>query len=416
MNDDLTDRLSRELHEQVDDWQTAPMTLESVRGRAHGIRRRRRIAAAGVAAVAVAAIAVPAALLGDVTGRADRPPEIAETPSQAVEPTPRADGTFPLTLDVPEGEATDTGYLQGKRYVTADGTLELPAFFAQLLPFDGGWIGIRTPGREGGDIEVVTLDADLQETSAVPTPGGLVQSSDRSRVAWVEKTGNGSDWTIVNAPVDGGEPIRVATSENTTVLGFLADDTVATAYEILDTAEVFYGEAGPEGEFDSRVLSGTDELSEYQWVRGLSDAAGLVAGQTSYQGDSSCSEVRDTAAEEMVFETCDHQLGDLSPDGRWVIGYQSSYDLGSPSLAILDATSGLPIVEYTSSPRQQRAAIVLEATWEDDDTVVAVVEQAREQAVLRFESDGSVTRVSELRSPQGMTIEFSLPGKPFGQN
>ena len=34
MNDELTTRLTRQLHAQVDDWSTAPLTLDDVRGRA----------------------------------------------------------------------------------------------------------------------------------------------------------------------------------------------------------------------------------------------------------------------------------------------------------------------------------------------------------------------------------------------
>ena len=54
------------------------------------------------------------------------------------------------------------------------------------------------------------------------------------------------------------------------------------------------------------------------------------------------------------------------------------------------------------------------AAWEDDDTVVAVVEQGGEQAVLRLEADGSATRASDVRQAQ-MSIEFFLPQHLFGQ-
>lgn len=417
MNDELTTRLTRQLHDQVDDLQGAPLTLDSVRGRARSIRRTRRAVAGGAVVAAVLAVVVPLGLSLDSRPDSGRPP-VTTTPTEAVDPTPKADGTFPLTLDVAEGDVPDSGFLIGpeQTYVTPEGSLSLPGYYHQLLPYDGGWIGLRSPGQEGGSVEVVTMDADFQELSAAPTDGGLVPNSDHSRVAWVEKTGNGGDWTVVNAPVDGGEPTRTPTSANTRVLGFLADDTLAAEYELLDTGEVFFSEIGPEGEFESRVLNGSDTLSKYQVVRGLSDAAGLVAGQTTFGDGTSCSEVRDTATEAVVFDTCDYQLGAFSPDGRWVIGYQAYYDYGSPSLAILDAATGLPVVEFTSASSQQKSAVVLAATWDDDDTLVVVVEEGREQAVLRAEADGALTRVSEIRPARNMSVEFFLPGKPFGQN
>ncbi len=44
--DHLTEELGRELHRRVDALYDAPLTLDDVRGRARGIRRRRRVAAA----------------------------------------------------------------------------------------------------------------------------------------------------------------------------------------------------------------------------------------------------------------------------------------------------------------------------------------------------------------------------------
>ena len=219
--------------------------------------------------------------------------------------------------------------------------------------------------------QVVTLDADFQELSAVLSGSSLAISADGSRVAWVEAQGNGDDWTVVNAPADGGEPILTPTQPDTQVEGFLADDAVATSHFDNPVDSYSYGQATPEGEFDAIPLAG------YQSVGGVSAANGLVAGQTKFLGDSTCSEVRntDTAQQQLVYETCDHKLADFSPDGRWLIGYATYYDLGSPTLAILDAATGDPVVEYVSSRKQAESAVVHAAAWEDDDTVIAVVEQ-----------------------------------------
>lgn len=419
MNDDLTTQLSRQLHAQADDWQGAPLTLESVQGKARSIRRTRRAAAGGAVVAAVLAIVVPLGLT-QLTPDSQQPPVTntpTEEPTRAVAPTPRPDGTFPLTLDVPEGQLPDSGYLipTEKAYVTPEGTQQLPGFYFQLVPYDGGWIGLReASNQQAGSYDVVTLDANLEELSTAPTDSGVVVSPDGSRVAWVENVGNEGDWTVVNAPTDGGEPIRTPTSANTRPVGFLADDIVATEYTLQTTGEVFFNEAGPQGEFDSRVLNGAGDLRPFQWVRASSLTAGLVAGQTEYNGDSTCSEVRDIAAEQVVFPTCDYQLGGFSPDGRWLIGYASYYDYGSPTLAILDSTTGLPVVEFTGDKNTPTS--VLSAVWDDNDTILAVVEIEGEQTVLRAEADGSLTRVSDIRPQRDMSIHFSLPSKTFGQN
>jgi hypothetical protein len=411
-HDDLTTRLHRQLHDQVDGWHDAPLTLESVRGRAHAIRRTRRLAAAGVAAVAVAALAIPAGLVGSGLDRTQRDPAPVDTPTEAVEPTPNPDGTFPLTLEVPEGDVPATGYISvdDRQLVTPDGAADLPGSFVQVLPYADGYVGLRSPGGGQEGLEIVELDAGLEELSAAPAPAfsGIVSSSDGSRLAWVETTGAGEDWTVVNAPADGSAPVRTPVAAETKVEGFLADDRVAFATTDPSTGMASFGETTPEGAFDSRALEG------FQAVGGTSTAAGLVVGQTEFTGDSTCSEIRDAGSGAVVVETCDYSLGPISPDGRWVIGYSSYSDNGSPRLAILDAATARPVVEWTSSRRPAESAVVLNAAWDDDDTVVAAVGQVQDQALLTFEANGVVTRASEARQ-QEMSVEF-FPGRAvFGE-
>jgi len=407
----LAGELTRQLHAQVDQWHSAPLTLDDVQGKARTIRRRRAAVTTGIAAVAVLAVLLPAGLVLDAPG--SQRPSPAPSPTEAVEPTPNPDGTFPLTLDVPEGEVPATGYLtlDGQQFVTQSGRSDLPGHVVQIAPYDGGWVGIRAGDYPPTGAQVVVLDADFEEVSAVLGGSALAISGDGGRVAWVEARGNGDDWTVVNAPTDGGEQIRTPTRPDTQVEGFLAGDAVATSHFENPDDDYSYGQATPEGEFDAIPLAG------YQYVGGVSEASGLVAGQTKFLGDSTCSEVRrtDPAQPQLVFETCDYRLsGQFSPDGRWLIGYATYSDLGSPTLAILDATTGDPVVEYVSSRQQADAAVVHAAAWEDDDTLLAVVEQGGEQAVLRLEADGAATRVSDVREAQ-MSIEFFLPQHLFGQ-
>lgn len=409
MNDQLTTRLTRELHEQVEDWHETPLTFEGVQGRARTIRRRRQALGTGAVAAAVLAVAIPIGIgfSGDLGSTPDpanpSPTRMVEQPG----PTPRADGTFRFALDVAEGPVPDRGFLvpDEQVWVTPGGEIELPGHFVQLVPFGDGLMGVRGPDRqESGPLEVVTLDNELDVVSAVATSSGIASTADGSRLAWVEQ--DGDRWTVVSAPADGSEPTRTEVPAYPTIEGFLTEEQVAVSFE--DDGEFVKAVVGPDGLTPSPVLDGTGEAPTFQDVRGTSDLAGLVAGQTEFRGDSTCSQVRDVATAETVQQTCDFGLGELSPDGRWIIGYASYYDYGSPTLAILDATTLQPVVEFTSD-RDPPSAVVMAAAWEDDDSVLAVVNQSGRQAVLRFDADGEVTRVSDQRR-EVMTLEFMLPG------
>ena len=100
-----------QLHDQVDDLHGAPLTLETVRGRARAIRRTRRMLVAGAAAVAVAAVVVPITLLGD-TRTQRRGPQRR---------TPRAGRTDPAgRRDVPAHPRRAGGAGAGDRLPPAD--------------------------------------------------------------------------------------------------------------------------------------------------------------------------------------------------------------------------------------------------------------------------------------------------------
>ena len=55
---------------------------------------------------------------------------------------------------------------------------------------------------------------------------------------------------------------------------------------------------------------------------------GLVAGQTEFTGDGSCSAVSDprSGSTGMLWETCEHQLGAFSPNGSLLVGVTPYFD------------------------------------------------------------------------------------------
>jgi hypothetical protein len=97
----------------------------------------------------------------------------------------------------------------------------------------------------------------------------------------------------------------------------------------------------------------------------------------------------------MVWETCDHSLRSLSPDGRYVAGSIPDYDgMGAPSLVILDAETGEVVVEFSAG--RNDPTVLFQGVWEDDDTVLGIVNEGATFSFVRFELDG---RVEEAGDP-----------------
>jgi hypothetical protein len=139
-------------------------------------------------------------------------------------------------------------------------------------------------------------------------------------------------------------------------------------------------------------------------------STGLLAGLVRYEPGKGkiCSAVADTATGERSV-TCDHQLGRFSPDGRFLVGGTPDADgPGSPTVAILDARTLEPVVEF--GPGKNQPGFALQAVWEDDDSVLVVYELEAEQAILRLGTDGSVELASAVHPVSEMSYEIWFGG------
>ncbi|WP_107771977.1 hypothetical protein [Nocardioides sediminis] len=405
---DLARRLGETMHRHADALHDTPLDLLAVRGRATTIRRRRHTAVGLVAAAAVAAVVLPLSLLP--TGGGDRvdDPQPVDTPTPIEEPVP---------LDprsAPAGPAPRVPYVEidAKRLLTPAGAYDLPEAFPQVVPYRDGWIALTTDTPSQTGTRVAILDGGFRELEGTGMTTGIAVRDDGERVAWVEYTGTG--WRLVNAPTTGGEAV---TSDVTTAgpdapsaaVGFLPGDHVVVESTDARTSRSSYRVVGPD-----RTTTAT--FGGFNHVVSSSPVNGLVAGQTEYSGDGSCSGVKDplSASRELVWETCDHQLGAFSPDGRYVVGLAPYFDgLGSPTLAILDAATGRPVVEFVSGRSARSAAAVGDVVWEDPTTLLATVTQGVDQYVVRATIDGRVEVVAGPR-PSEMSVEFRFPAHTFG--
>jgi hypothetical protein len=412
-----TDDLTRTLREQADHIGGHPIDLDTVRGRARTIQRRRRGGTAAVAA-AVLAVVVPVGITF-AGGWNNAAPQPAPPVEPTIEPAPQQeDGSFLLDIEeAPQGAAPQVPYIviDDNRLSTPEGSFELPDGIVQLAPYGDGWMAIQAGDYGGIGTRVVELDRNFEPTgdAVLPEPrlsgSSLVANADGSRLGWVEL--DGETPLLVNAPTGGGTTIRTRVPgdrhTSTSPLGFLADGTLVFTTADPSTFENEFGYVTAAGEITS--------FRGFNTLVSTSEATGLVAGQTQFLGDGSCSGVTGpVAGGTLLWETCDYSLGQFSPDGRYIVGLAAYSDgPGSSSLSILDARTGEPVVDYRG-PSGRTISGVDQAVWEDDDTVLATVTQGADQTIVRAELDGALSRVAPTLQTADLSIEYRFPNHPFG--
>ena len=400
---DERDLLSNELRQRSAGVGGHPIGLDDVRDRARSIRRRRN-AVRGVVAAVVLAVAVPVGLsttdlLG--TGQQAPPPAASNGPTPSPSPTgpaptPGPDGSFPLTVHgLEQGAPAGLPYVVAKSHelVTPDGTLDLPEAYSTITPYNGGWLAIGSSQHPG---KVIMLDADMNVTHTDPAGGSeLAVSQDGSHVAYVVRESN-NQVMLVDAPTDGTDPVTwlidVPGRESLDPVGFLDDDTVV--YNAPATDQMGFARAGSE----PTPIDGLFRVDD------TSEATGLVSGLVSYGNGGGCSGVLDPATGELRWKSCDYSNLRFSPDGRHVVADASYFDgPGSPTLTILETGSGKVTTDFRPTARKTVVG-VSQAAWEDDDSVLAYVDEGGDQTMVRLGLDGSVERVTDVVTVRSMSV------------
>lgn len=401
----LEDQVHDALHRQVDPMQHSPLTVTDVRRRARQIQRRRTIAA-GAAVAAALAVAVPVGLATDGPARRSDVPPATQTPPITgpvrIDPRSASVGDPPHVTLV--DATTRTLVAGGEEYV-------LPESYDEITRYRDGWIAFF---HDGGVPTLDILDSDLRRTERVANSSGLSVTDDGSRVAHAFH--DGYRWIAVDNEVTGEQAERTTALPNGSVearvrtVGFLPDDGLVAAQT--DPA------GGTETTFVVTPEGTTEPIPGFLHAVSSSPVTGMVAGLTSVDMESaeSCSAVVDGLARTSaaVWETCDHQLGAFSPDGQHLVGLAEYFDgPGSPSLSILDATTGEPVIDFELTAAPQRVvAIAPEVVWEDDQTLLATYIDGTEQYVVRLGLDGTVERVAGPVTNDDSTLSLRLtPGR-----
>ncbi|HEU4514839.1 MAG TPA: hypothetical protein VFR87_17145, partial [Nocardioidaceae bacterium] len=379
----------------------------AVRASARRLQHRRRVVT-GVVAAAVTSIALPTGVAvtgalddngnGDGPGYAASPtaePTPQPTPEATQRPADQPAGEVLLTLDgIPRGADPAIDYLNGDQLVLADGrVVQLEKEYQEIAPVEDGWVGLA---NDEGDLTRELIDSDGNVTDRVPSSWGLATNIDGSQVAFVQVE-NG-EWRIFDVTVDGMEPRTTSNPSNQPQhpVGYVGDGAL-----VYNT-----GEQQTEVRVFERSAEDYELPAKPRFINasGTSEAAGLVAGMTESRIDGSCSAVVSYQTGAPSFETCDHLLGQFSPDGRYVIGTPAYADgLGPRSLAILDADTGEVVVSF--DPPRDSMIYLGDPVWEDDEHVVTTATDGLDSYIVRFGVDGSM----ESASAKLAVEEYGMP-------
>jgi outer membrane protein assembly factor BamB len=304
---------------------------------------------------------------------------------------------------VPGELPTTTGFVIDGQTVQlgADLRIEDPGVTQQAVPLGDGWL---VQGIEGGEPYGWILDAggEVVDEFFSEAPAHDVATG---RTAYVVRTEGGASPVLVVVDADGTELWRTEVPYGHVPLGFDGDEVVVEEWGTNRGPSTIH-RLSPDGTFTAigRVPDDRD---------GLDPATGRAAWQVDTLPDNTgCFAVTDVATGQPAWErTCQYGLRDFSPDGRFLSAgpaYRSG--AGDTGFAVLDATTGEPVVEFT--PAQGLQFAVIQSAWEDADSLLVSVQQSDgegplEYAVLRLNLDGTVELVSEVL-PYSENADFRL--------
>ena len=408
MNDSFDDDLRRSLHSQADGLPRMPDLSRGAISRAHGIRRRRRVAGIAAAA-AVVAIAVPIGLrVGDVISNGSGPVDPStHGPSAVISESagPVSRVHIPLDLqELSEGGAPGVPYLDGRTVVGDGFTVDVSGGVTAVAPvvddayvtgsWDKGWPMTRYAAD--GTTE------DLGTVQALP-----VASADGHWVAYAtgetDESGNQVGPTALTLVDD--ETGRSSSVE-------INDASFVTVHAVVDGTVYFT--------YDTRAGRGVplqtwsmDDASPKQ-VEGDLDATavssdGALAGRlTSVRDFGSCSTIVQLTTGAQTPENCDYKYMGFSPDGTYAWAVPSDTEgYAASKLVLVDVVTGSPFRVYDSKSMQHGISF-MDATFEDDDTLLVRAEQDGGTALLRCTAEANDC---ELAAP--LTDGTSLGRNPY---
>jgi hypothetical protein len=378
----------------------------AIRARAQERRRTRRLTALAAVAALTLAAAVVSLTRVDLTGGPSPPRYDGPTAAPSRGPTappssgpalpPPVERRFRVLGSFEPGLPPAIGFTAGSTYVAPDGTrtpLKLPpgVRIGAVAAYDGGFLVADDPGRDLSH-RLYRLRADgspvwTRCTSGVPAtaPDGAV-----AFVSWVEPCAAPVLPTWVTVLRNGRES-TVPYSGVFAVVGILGDQVVLMPAAAPATSFLGNGEGG---------LAPIPTLSS---VAGVSEAAGLFAGQGA-GGERFIGRITDSVSGNPVAELVGWTLGRFSPQGSHLLAWR--LQLGQQPLGVFGIATGHQVLELTGGVGTQNPH---EAAWEDNGHVLVVVSDRRgKEAIVRAGLDGKLT----LATPVAGAGTYHLAVRP----
>ncbi len=418
------DDLGRALRDRADSIGAGehPLSLDDVKGRARGIRRR-RIAVTGLAAAAVLAVAVPAGVLvaDRATTQPEVPPVTSPSPDATTSPSPTAaPGVKVVTLDnnieahtgrpgidyllhgdvvSPRDGAFAIGYPNGQRpqheYVGLARTTE-------------AWLALWSDDRARMSIDFIKRGGIIYDTRR--STDSIAVSQDGSLAVYSTPEGELRSYSIFDEHLGLNDAALAAPDvEPVAVIG---SRTCKEQAPEGGGCTVFYSDRGVDAAGYSASSHGTQEREPgILRITGVSPD-GWISGLVSATDTGSCSQVWDQDMTPL-WKTCDYALGQFSPDGQYVLGHPAYGDgIGASSVAILDAATGEVLVDYRNDAKAQ--AYINNAVWDVDGTVLATVFARGSWSLMRMSPGGLLSLVDgmEALGTDGDSVPLLLSTRP----
>jgi hypothetical protein len=391
LTDALRDRTERTAYPST------PITAVAVRARAVRARRRRTTALA--AAAAVAAVVAPTAFW------LNRSPSASPSPSHELSSGPTSSPTVSTSeppimalLALPKGPEPDVDYLDGDTFVGISGEhLAVPPGTDAVARARGGGLLVATADRSGGPVFVngfagrlALVDQKPDHTGHQDLGCGVMQfafSADGTQAGyWVmtscDPTRGGTLYlgSLSTMGESGPAGVPTAPGQVDIPVGVLpGDDAVVNAVK-------------PDGSSDGVWVIGSgapQRIPGLENAEGVSESTGAVSGTThdgtSVVVDASSGSVQWSAPDGWV-------LGKFSLDGEHVVAARS---VGSTTrYSILDAATGHSVTDVPAVVGTE----VIETAWAEDGSLMLVLDDHQESAIVRCTLAGQLTRATPVAS------------------
>jgi hypothetical protein len=380
--------MSRDFDARVRDLHEAPLDFDSVKGKAHKIRRNRRAAVAG-GILGVAAVITPIAVIASTNGQ-----------NHAKEPgfsNPSVSDTS--TTQSPVGTDGSTDYIVNGVWHQADGdTVDLPRNdqpYQSAVLWDDQLVATRYDGEVYNVADVIADNGTLVDS--FPTTGPVVVNDSGTTLAWV-----GTDGKVMTR-WDGDEvdlgTVDLAAAGEGVAWTAIAVTGGPDCHEAVDGCMVF---------LDNHLGDGPTTYSSHGIVdnpvpgaKSYADATTVGGLRTTYidtynDDTSVCGGLYDLTAGRASWTTCDYNPKSISPNGQYVAAGPSVGDgLGDSAVTILTADDGT----YSGQFAPEGGFVSTDYAWSESNTLVVSTYDGAKWHLISVQPDGTIQELAGAKGP-----------------